>query len=79
VVYRGRVQNGRIELDDPVQLPEGASVEVQVSDDTPHSGTTENGPTLFEQLEGIIGAVPDLPDDLSVNHDHYLYGVPKRE
>ena len=22
---------------------------------------------------------PSLPEDLSVNHDHYLYGTPKKE
>ncbi len=27
----------------------------------------------------IAGCADDLPADLSVNHDHYLYGTPKRE
>lgn len=26
----------------------------------------------------IAGAADDLPADLSANHDHYLYGTPKR-
>lgn len=30
-------------------------------------------------LKEIEGTADDLPADLSVNHDHYLYGAPKRE
>ena len=26
----------------------------------------------------IAGTADDLPSDLSVNHDHYLYGTPKQ-
>jgi hypothetical protein len=27
----------------------------------------------------IAGTADDLPVDLSINHDHYLYGTPKRQ
>jgi hypothetical protein len=27
----------------------------------------------------IAGTADDLPSDMSLNHDHYLYGTPKRE
>ncbi len=30
-------------------------------------------------LREIAGMAEDLPADLSVNHDHYLYGAPKRQ
>jgi len=30
MVYHGRVQNGKIELDDPVSLPEGAFVTLSI-------------------------------------------------
>lgn len=36
-------------------------------------------PTLAKRLASVIGKVKDLPSDLSVNLDHYLYGLPKRE
>jgi len=26
----------------------------------------------------VAGTADDLPSDLAVNHDHYLYGAPKR-
>ena len=34
-----------------------------------------------DPFELIIGLVddPDGPDDVAVNHDHYLYGAPKVE
>jgi len=77
MVYRGHVRNGKIEIDEDARLPEGAEVDVTLR----HVGDrrSEPVPTVYEQLEDIIGTVPDLPEDLSVNHDHYLYGVPKRE
>ncbi|MFN0011035.1 MAG: hypothetical protein ACKVS8_05250 [Phycisphaerales bacterium] len=33
--------------------------------------------TLYERYKPIVGSVRGLPSDLSVNHDHYLYGTPK--
>jgi len=35
-------------------------------------------PTAWEILECMAGTVPG-PPDWSVNLDHYLYGVPKKE
>ena len=32
-----------------------------------------------QALLEIAGTAADLPADLSVNHDHYLYGTPKRQ
>jgi hypothetical protein len=41
-------------------------------------GITVEGPTLAERFADVIGAVPDLPSDMAAQHDHCLYGVPKR-
>jgi len=30
-------------------------------------------------LAEFAGTAEDLPPDLSINHDHYLYGTPKQE
>jgi len=81
MVYRGHVRNGKIELDEspPLPLPEGAEVDVTFREGSAAPEDEETVPTLYEQLEDIIGTVPGLPEDFSVNHDHYLYGVPKRE
>lgn len=43
-------------------------------DDEARSG--EDDP--FELIIGLVDD-PDGPDDVAVNHDHYLYGAPKVE
>jgi len=79
MVYRGHVRNGKIEVDNDAPLPEGAEVDITLKEEA--TGPADDGtvPTLYEQLEDLIGTVPGLPEDFSVNHDHYLYGVAKRE
>lgn len=41
------------------------------------------GPSLAERIVARAAALPpgaldSLPDDLAAQHDHYLYGTPKR-
>lgn len=38
---------------------------------------------FFERMKELADSIPqeelnDLPTDLALNHDHYLYGTPKR-
>ncbi len=35
-------------------------------------------PSVCETLKDFVGKAEGLPPDLAVNHDHYLYGLPKR-
>jgi hypothetical protein len=35
-------------------------------------------PTLYERLKSVAGKAEGLPSDASINHDHYLYGLPKK-
>jgi hypothetical protein len=35
--------------------------------------------TVWDVLLGFAGKAEGLPHDLSVNHDHYLHGAPKRK
>ena len=72
MTYRGHVKNGVIVLDPPTQLPEGAQVEVLMS------GQVTEPPTWAEVFRDVIGKAKGLPSDSSVNHDHYLYGAPKK-
>jgi hypothetical protein len=72
MTYRGRVKNGVIVLDPPASLPEGAEVEVAPMSDE------SQPPTWAEVFKDIIGKAEGLPADSSRNHDHYLYGVPKK-
>ncbi len=79
MVYRGHVVNGLVKLDEPVQLPEGAEVEVELIPSTDESSVEGEIPTLYERLPSLAGAAKGLPPDMSVNVDHYLYGLPKRQ
>jgi hypothetical protein len=56
--------------DEPVQLPVGQPlrVHVEVVDAAPR----------FAELLDLARDLPDAPADLSAQHDHYLYGTPKR-
>lgn len=78
MVYRGHVHGGTIVFDDSVAPPEGAEVEVFVRA-APPVETVEEPPTLNERYKSFIGIASGLPSDLAEQHDHYLYGTPKRE
>ena len=78
MIYRGHVRNGTVVLDEPVVLPEGIAVEVELLAATPKDTHDDEGPTLAERLAPIIGKAENLPPDASLNHDYYLYGAPKR-
>jgi hypothetical protein len=71
MTYRGHVKNGQIHLDEPAQLPEGAQVDVVVL------GSGTGKPNLWDKLRGVAGTV-EGPEDWAKNHDHYIYGAPKR-
>jgi hypothetical protein len=73
MTYRGHIKNGQIMLDDPVDLPEGAEVHVNLID------AAEKQQTVWSKLMDLAGTVKGLPPDLAENHDHYLYGTPKRQ
>jgi len=71
MAYRGHVEGGVVVFDEPASLPEGAVVNVEPAEPEPPR-------TLLERFKDVIGSVPDLPEDLADNHDHYLYGTPKQ-
>ncbi len=78
MVYRGHVEHGKVVLDERVELPDGIRVEVNVIAEARDAGEAEERPTLYERLKPVIGMAKGLPSDLAENHDHYLYGLPKR-
>jgi len=80
MTYHATVKNGALVLEEPLALPEGSRVEVEVRPSAIADTTDgkEQIPTLSEQLSGLIGKAPGLPEDLAENHDHYLYGRNKK-
>jgi hypothetical protein len=57
--------------DEPVQLPVGQPLRIHVE-------LVASAPPRFAELLRFASDLPDAPADLSAQHDHYLYGTPKR-
>jgi hypothetical protein len=68
----GTVQEGVVVFDAPADLPNGTKVEVLVRE-TPAAASP-----LGEKLLRHAGKAQGLPEDAAAQHDHYLYGTPKR-
>ena len=79
MTYRGKVTNGLVVLDNQATLPEGALVSVRLLKGSRRGPQRKKRLSLYERLKPFIGIADDLPSDISVNHDHYLYGTPKRK
>lgn len=83
MTYKGTVQNGVILVDGGVRLPEGAEVQIELSEESPPATDKSGQPTIGQKLAALAEKYEnlpcDLPEDLAINHDHYLYGVPKRQ
>lgn len=75
MIYRGRVEDGVIRLEDSATLPEGAEVRVEVVR-PPAGRPTER--SVEDELAAIWADVPEaewrrLPADLTDSLDHYVY------
>ncbi len=78
--------DGRVLIpEQPVDLPQGRVLEIHVEDVAPAAPVT-NGATsgqkstlaaLADWAAQLPGS-PDSPTDGAAQHDHYLYGTPKR-
>ena len=66
--FVGVVSKGAVVLPPDANLPDGTEVRVEPLAAKP----------LAERLSAVIGIVHSGPPDLAENHDHYLYGTPKK-
>jgi hypothetical protein len=78
MTYQGHIEKGSVVVDAPVPLPDGIRVMISPVEDSGSAREDENVPTLYEQFKSFIGIADGLPNDLAMNHDHYLHGQPKR-
>jgi hypothetical protein len=83
MVFRGKVKGGKVVLMDPKGLPDGTEVEVRPVKKRPKAAKAPKAKksprSLAERLAPFIGKAKGLPPDMSLNLDHYLYGLPKRK
>jgi hypothetical protein len=62
---------------DPVDLPTDCELEISIAPLPPQP----SAPSTLSQLADLARQFPvnpDLPEDLAAQHDHYLYGTPRR-
>jgi hypothetical protein len=89
MTVRGKVKNGKVLLDNPKALPEGTEVEVRpvkkravkkpAKPANAKPAKAKPRPrSIADRLRRVIGIAKGLPSDMSINLDHYLYGLPKR-
>lgn len=83
MIYHGRVQDGKIVLTGGAHLPEGTEVRVDVADEVPltsrsNGDASQSHKTIWDHLLALAGTADGLPPDYAAQHDHYLYGTPKR-
>jgi hypothetical protein len=77
MTYRGHIRNGAVVLDEPLRLPDGSQVLIHAVETTA-AATPASAATLGDLFRDVAGQGKDLPDDGSVQHDHYIHGTPKR-
>jgi hypothetical protein len=67
MIIKGTVKNGVVVPEGDRKIPEGTPVDIVVMDAQP----------LGEEIMKFAGTLHG-PRDLAENHDHYLYGTPKK-
>ena len=74
MTFIGKIANGTIVLPPELHLPEGTEVRVEPIVPSLAKSRRERAAILRQ----LAAAAPELPADLAKNHDHYLYGTPRR-
>ena len=70
--YTGTIIGGVVKLPPEVTWPDGTLVRVEPVE------PANDRHNLVEKLKAIAQSLPDLPEDWSQQHDHYIHGTPKR-
>ena len=79
LTYKGLVKNGVIVLDGPSHLKDGDRVSVRpLRTRANPSRKAKRRRTLYDRLKSVVGKAKGLPPDAALNHDHYLYGLPRK-
>ena len=77
-VIKAIYEDGVFKPEEPVSLEEKTHVEVLIP--APLPPADDDDPTGWKAIDSLIGISddPGMPTDIAVNHDHYLYGAPKK-
>jgi hypothetical protein len=75
VTVKAHFDGQQIQLDEPIELKLNVKLLVTVLED---GEKAPERPTLLDVIAPLIGTVKG-PEDWAEEHDHYLYGTPKRK
>jgi hypothetical protein len=80
MTYLGKVKGSVVVLDQAPDLADGTKVRVELEPvRSPRKHRDAKLDNLWEGLLKLAGTAKGLPADMAENHDHYLYGTPKRK
>lgn len=65
-VRKAVVKNGQLVLEEPLDMPDGTELEVEIE--------LDDNPFLFMAKNAVDMGITDFAEQ----HDHYIYGTPKR-
>ncbi|MCL2647667.1 MAG: hypothetical protein FWD61_11770 [Phycisphaerales bacterium] len=68
------IKEGKVVPTEPLPLADGTKVTI-----TPLELEDQEPTNVADLFRKFVGVIDNLPSDLSTNHDHYLYGVPKKK
>ena len=79
MTFTGHVEDGKIVFPLPIPVPDGTRVKVEAEGTSAVSSSPETAKRtmLLDHYRDVVGTV-ELPTDAASQHDHYLYGSPKR-
>jgi len=74
-------EEGLLRLTEPIELEEGAEVDVIVIAHEPENGKRPVEDHSWNELAELVNecAIDTGVTDLAHQHDHYLYGTPKQD
>lgn len=64
------VEHDTIKLPPGVHLADGTRVSIEAE--------TTSHPSVADRYSRLIGIADDLPEDLALNHDHYIHGQARK-
>lgn len=70
-------ENGVFRPTEPVELPDKSEVEISIQSVKPGGAHPGLAPLL--DIARKFPGNPNAPTDRAAQHDHYLYGTPKRQ
>jgi hypothetical protein len=76
MVVRGTFDGKAIVLDEPLNIPPDSRVVVHVEPESAAPAPEQS--SVLQWIESNTIEDQSLPNDLSRQHDHYLYGSPRK-